>query len=121
MEKVKVDIIRIKKEGLSKEGKPYKLYEVQLMDGRKGDSFSDFLNGEECEIEIKENANPAYNPFFIKAGVIKKAGGFAPKDYTFEKRKVALECATSLIVAGKFAIDQQMILTERFFEYLNKK
>lgn len=64
-EKVKVKSITIKKEGM-KDNKAWKITEVTLEDGRKGDSFQEFKEGEECEIEVKPNSNPQYNPTFVK-------------------------------------------------------
>ena len=118
MEKVKIKSVKLKKEG-TKNGKAWKIYEVQLEDGRTGDSFNEFKEGEECEIEVKPNSNPQYNPNFEKVGA--KKGFGAPKDYTFEKKRVALECAVALINGGHIKIDQLESCRDRFFTYLNEK
>ena len=122
MEKVKVKSVKVKKEGV-KNGKAWKIYEVQLEDGRTGDSFNEFKEGEEVEIEIKPNANAQYAPNFKRvdaSGGTKKGFG-APKDYTFEKKRVALECAVALINGGHIKIDQLESCRDRFFTYLNEK
>lgn len=120
MEKVKIAKTTIKRSG-EKDGKPWKIYEVTLSDGRKGDSFDEFNEGEECEIEVKANSNPNYNPTFKKAGKEGGKRGFAPKDYTFEKRKTALECAVQMCVSGKVTPEQLVATRDKFFEYLNTK
>ena len=125
MEKVKVKSTKIKKEG-EKNGKKWIIREVEvekLSDGHlvKGDSFDEFKEDEECEIEIIPNQNSQYNPTFKKAG--SSAGGKKgfTKDYTFEKRKTALECAVQMCVAGKVTPDQLVATRDKFFEYLNTK
>lgn len=117
-EKVKVKSLTIKKEGM-KDNKAWKITEVTLEDGRKGDSFQEFKEGEECEIEVKPNSNPNYNAQFTK--VMPKKAGFAPKDYTFEKKRVALECTVSLIASGKVEMKNMEECRNKFFNYLNEK
>lgn len=118
MEKVKVTSSIVKKSG-EKNGKKWTIYEVTLSDGRKGDSFDEMKEGQEYEIEVKPNSNPQYNPSFIVAKEQKK--GFAPRDYTFDKRRVALECAISLINSKLIGLDKLTETRDKFFAYLNEK
>ena len=118
MEKVRVKTSIVKKQG-EKSGKKWTIYEVILEDGRKGDSFDEMKEGQEYEIEIKANSNPQYNPSFIVAKEQKK--GFAPRDYTFDKRRVALECAVSMANNKLIALDKLTETRDKFFTYLNEK
>ena len=119
MEKVKVKSSTIKKQG-EKNGKKWTIYEVILEDGRKGDSFDEMKDGQEYELEIKPNSNPQYNPAFILPKEQKK-GGFAPRDYTFDKRRVALECAVSMANNKLINLDKLTETRDKFFAYLNEK
>lgn len=118
MEKVKVKSSTIKKQG-EKNGKKWTIYEVILDDGRKGDCFDEIKDGQEYEIEIKANSNPQYNPSFALVKEQKK--GFAPRDYTFDKRRVALECAVSCVVNKVVGPDKLNETRDKFFAYLNEK
>jgi hypothetical protein len=113
-EKVKIKSCVFKREGINKSGEPYKSYEIELEDGRKGNSFAEFLPGEECEIEIKVPSDPKYLPNFSKV----QAKKFGTKDYAFEKKRVALECAVSLINSGKIPFEKLVEARDKFFEYL---
>ena len=124
-EKVKIKSVKVKREGTGQKG-PYKIYDIELHEPTKqggythGDSFQEFTEGEECEIEIKPNSNPQYAPSFSKVGAAKKGFG-AAKDYTFEKKRVALECTTALIAAGKVEMKNLAECRDKFFAYLNEK
>lgn len=118
MEKVKVKSSIIKKQG-EKNNKKWTIYEVTLEDGRKGDCFDEVKEGQEYEIEIKPNTNPQYNPSFVVAKEQKK--GFAPRDYTFDKKRVALECAVSMANNKLIALDKLNETRDKFFAYLNEK
>lgn len=118
MEKVKVKSSIIKKQG-EKNSKKWTIHEVTLEDGRKGDSFDEMLAGQEYEIEIKANSNPQYNPAFILHKEQKK--NFGVRDYTFEKKKAALECAISLINGKSVPLDKMNETRDKFFAYLNEK
>lgn len=118
MEKVKVKSSTIKKQG-EKNGKKWTIYEVTLEDGRKGDCFDEMVAGQEYEIEIKANSNPQYNPSFALVKEQKK--GFAPRDYTFDKKRVALECAVSMTVNKAIPLEKLAETRDKFFAYLNEK
>lgn len=61
MENVTIQNIVAKKTG-AKNGKPWTIFEVTTIDGRKFDSFDSFTIGEAAEVEVMPNAkNPAYN------------------------------------------------------------
>lgn len=118
MEKVKVKSCTVKKSG-EKNGKKWTIYEVTLEDGRKGDCFDDLKGGQEYEIDIKPNANPTYNPSFTVQKEQKK--GFAQRDYTFEKKRAALEFAVSLAANKLIGLDSLNATRDKFFAYLNEK
>jgi len=118
MEKVKVKSCTIKKSG-EKNNKKWTIHEVTLEDGRKGDSFDEMKEGQEYEIEVKANANAAYNPSFILQKEQKK--GFPQRDYTFEKKRAALEFSVSMAINK--LIDAKAIReqADRFVAYFNEK
>ena len=118
MEKVKVKSCTIKKNG-EKNGKKWTIHEVTLEDGRKGDSFDEMKEGGEYEIEVKANSNPQYNPSFILHKEQKK--GFPQRDYTFDKKKSALELAVSFVVNKVVGADKLNETRDKFFAYLNEK
>jgi len=119
MEKVKVKSSLIKKQGEKNDGTKWTIWEITLEDGRKGDSFNEMKVGQEYEIEIKPNSNPQYNPSFVVAKEQKK--GFATRDYTFDKKRVALECAVSMANNKLIALDKLNETRDKFFAYLNEK
>lgn len=119
MEKVKVKSCTIKKSG-KKNNKKWTIHEVTLEDGRKGDSFDEMKEGQEYEIEIKANSNPSYNPSFTIQNKEQKKG-FAPKDYTFEKKRTALELAIVMLNNKHILIDKLNDTRDKFFAYLNEK
>lgn len=114
MEKIKVVSCTHKKSGESN-GKSWTIYEVETDDGRKLDTFVDLEQGEH-EGVIEKNPNPAYNDKFK---VPQKKKGFN-KDYTFEKRRVALECASLLVANGKVEMVNLVECRDKFFNYLNE-
>jgi hypothetical protein len=109
----------VKKEGQSN-GKPWTVWEytaeTDRSDSEKLDSFDDLEVGKEYEGEIVKPSNPAYNDSFK---LNKPKGGFKTKNYDFEKKRVALECAVSLVAAGKYGAENLTNIRDRFFEYLN--
>lgn len=70
----------------------YKVYTITDSDGTKYDSFAEMDNGEH-EVEVVPNENPAFPSKIKKKASVKKAFVPGQKDYTFEKRKFALEIA----------------------------
>jgi hypothetical protein len=116
--KAKVVSVKIKKTG-NKNGKPWTIREIELDNGRKGDSFDEFTEGEDVEVEATPNSNIEYNDTFKKVGASAKKP--FTKDWTFEKKRVALECATSLVAAGKVDMKNLVECRDKFFTYLNEK
>lgn len=112
MEKVKI-VSAIEKEYQDK-----KFLSITLEDGRIGSSNDLALKdkiGQEIEIEVK----PAkiYNDvqqYYFNIPKEKK-GGFPQKDYAFEKKRVALECATKFSSSPTQALD----IANDFFKFLN--
>lgn len=58
------------------------------------------------------------NDKWINLDKEKKAFGGAPKDWTFEKRKAALECALNFPSNPPLKSDQIVQLAEKFYEFL---
>lgn len=116
-EKITIKTVKEKNSG-EKDGRKWKVCTVTTEDGRTFDTFDTVEPGKEYEVNIKESSNPAYNPVFS----IVKNKKFGPgKDYTFEKKRVALECAVRLIVADKYPPGHLTEIRDRFFKYLNNE
>ena len=112
MEKIKVIDVKVKKTT-----DKYTIVEVTTLDGKKYDSFDSFTVGEECEVEVTANANALYNSNIKKPKAQGKAG-FAPKNYDFDRKRVALECAVSMVVSGKITFEQLNQTRDKFHEFL---
>ena len=57
---ITIKTCKLKREGTGKNGKPYKIFNIQDVDGKWYDSFDEFQEGEVVDVEIKENGQ--YNP-----------------------------------------------------------
>ena len=109
MEKVKS--CAIKKEGKKSDGTEYKIYGVATESGLVGQSFEELPEGEEVEYKQGEyGGKPTYT--FYKQ---KKKQGFPQKDYKFEKRRIALECASRLPLKSSEIIQ----VAEVYLKWLN--
>lgn len=115
--KITVQSCVLKKEG-SKDGKSWKIFEITTDTGKKYDSFEEFSIGEHSVIVTPDTSGKSYNDKIAKPKE-NKFGGFAKKDYTFDKKRVALECAVSLVNSGKSDIKSIKELSENFYQYLN--
>ena len=115
MEKIKVKSVSVKKQTDT-----YTIREVVCEDGRRLDTFDDLKEGQEYSGDVVPNSNDKYNANF-KLPKEGKGGKFPPRDYTFDKRRVALECAVQMCCAGKVTADQLTATRDKFYEYLNSK
>lgn len=114
MEKINVISCTVKME------KPeFTVYEIKTSDGRTFQSYKEFESGEH-EVEITPNKNPAYPANIKKVSAKPKFGG-GVKDYTFEKRKAALEIAASLVSGKSLESEKFWAFADKCFDYLNKK
>lgn len=103
------------------------IIEIELEDGRKGSAFDSLFLGlpknEYIEIEIKQGKeyNGEERFYFLMPG--QKSKKTYSKDWGFEKRKSSLEIAVSAIqlTEEKVSSENILALSEKFYEYLNKK
>lgn len=124
MEKVKVRTA-VDSGKKTKDGKP--VVNITLEDGRNGAGFDAAfieMNGKEVELDIKEA--PEYNGekkfwFNLPKEKSQQAGKFPPKDWTFEKRKAALECAVNVHAGGMTTDDKVLATANNFLNFLNSK
>jgi hypothetical protein len=124
MEKVKIKTC-IDKGTKTKDGNP--VIEIELEDGRKGSAFDSLFLGlplnQEVEFEIKpaKDYNNEKRFYFLLPGQNTKKG--FQKDWSFEKRKISLECSINAIKSTGKEVQTKNILAlaDEFFEYLNKK
>ena len=117
MEKVKS--CTFKKDGVRADSSTYKLYEVETESGKVGSAFDELAVGSEVEVKEKDyNGKPQYQ--FSKPKATK---GFPQKDYTFEKKRVALECAVSFSQLKPDTKSTDVIKVAQYFftEFLNKQ
>ena len=119
MEKVKI------KTCVKKEMSKGVYYTIELEDGRKGlssENLTEFI-GKEKDLEVKEGK--LYNnimQYYFNLPKGNKGKGFFQKDYTFEKRKIALECAISHCSKNpELKVNEILECADKFNEFLNKK
>lgn len=114
--------ITVKEIKVKKQTPEFTISEVTTDIGEKLDTFDALEIGKEYDGTIKENSNPQYNANF-KLDKPKNGAGktFPVKDYTFEKKKVALECAVQMRVSDMITDAQFKKCRDEFFEYLNAK
>jgi hypothetical protein len=125
MEKVKIKTC-IDTGRKTKDNKP--VYDIELVDGRKGGAFDALFAGMPLNEDIEIDINPAkdYNGekrFYFNIPGDKKTGGkFPQKDWTFEKKKASLELAINWCANKKDVETSDMIKCAHvFFDYLNRK
>lgn len=103
-------------------------YTIELSDGRKGISSDDLTQkmGMEIELDIKEGkpyeGKMQYYFNLPKENKPQGNGKFAPKDWTLEKRKSALENAVNFCKDRKeLGSKESLELAAKYFEFLNQK
>lgn len=74
------------------------------------DKFKDLKVGDEIDCVIKDDK-------YINLAKDKK-GGFPAKDYTFEKKRTALEQAVILATSGKVEMKDLIPSADKFFNWL---
>lgn len=118
----KIKIISATDSGRKWEGKD--IIEVTAMDGnveKKGSCFDrkilDFI-GKEVEMDVKEGKEyQGVMRHYFNFPKDAKAGGFPKKDYAFEKRRVALECA---VQSTHLSQQEVLKIAEEYLTWLNK-
>ncbi len=116
MEKIKIFDKKLKSSGTNKMNKPYSVFTYTFEDGRTAESFEDLTEGTEYEIEI-EKVDKYGLQFKTK---FPRKPGYSPKDYTFEKKKAALENAINAIRLTELKVTSEQIisLADKFYEFL---
>ena len=99
---------------LKKDGGSYKIYSCTSEGGRTGDTFKEVTPGE-YDVEITPNGQYADKWKIVEP---KKFG--TPRDYTFEKKRSALEFAVNLASNGIIKTEQIDAAMDKFFNYLNQ-
>lgn len=111
------------------EAKGKEFVNIETEDGRCGSSsdmkFLEFI-GKEIECEVKDSGREYKNIKQYYFNLPKPEGakkGFAPKDYTADKKMCALTNAVNSIkqTEGKVSSDAILTLADKYFDYLNKK
>jgi len=102
-------------------------YTIELSDDRKGLSSDDLTGkiGQETELEVKQGKEyqGVMQYYFNLPKADKPANGkFPAKDWTYEKRRYALENAVNFCRDRKELTSANTIdLANKFFEFLNTK
>jgi hypothetical protein len=106
-------------------GKKYQdkdIVEVVLEDGREGSCFDIAIIasiGKEISLDVKEGKEyQGKKKFYFNIPKEGSKGKFPMKDYTFEKKRAALELAVSLVASDKIKIDLLVETRDKFYEYL---
>lgn len=119
MEKVKIA------SAIEKQWQDKTFLNITLEDGRVGSSSDMALKdkiGVEIELDVKEGKKfNDVQQYYFNLPKENKGGGFPKKDYTFEKRRVALECAVTLTKdSASLGKDTEALrMAENFFKFLN--
>jgi hypothetical protein len=102
------------------------IFQVELSDGRKGATydkeFLDFKEGQEVELNIKEGKEyQGKMQYYFNVLKPDTKKSFAPRDYTFDKKRVALECAVGFSKGLDVKSADVIKVANYFFtEFLNK-
>lgn len=111
--------ITVKEIKVKKQTPEFTISEITTDMGEKLDTFDALEIGKEYEGTIKENSNPQYNANF-KLDKPKNGNGktFPQKDYTFEKKRVALECAVNMANKQGLKATDVVTVAETFHKFL---
>lgn len=98
---------------------------IQLEDGRIGSSNDlslESLIGEEVELEIKlaKEYNGVQQYYFNPPKQPKQAAGRFTKDNSFEKRRVALECAVNWTKDKQVSSLTTLQMADEFYKWLDQ-
>jgi hypothetical protein len=102
-------------------------YTIELSDGRKGISKDDLTLkiGDEIELEVKEGKEyqgVMQYYFNLPKPEGQVNGKFPAKDWTYEKKRSALECAVNHCNKTPSLTTAQVIeCANKFYEFLNQK
>ena len=101
-------------------------YIIALSDGRKGTSYDDLTGkiDQELELDIKEGKlyEGVMLYYFNLPKSEKPNGKFPVKDWSYEKRRSALECAvTHCNKKPELTVTQVIECAEKFYGFLNTK
>lgn len=114
MDTIKVLSCTKKKDGTSKDGKPYSIYEIDTDKG-KMQTFSELTPGEHTG-EIVPNANPQYSPTFKP----KKQFGSGFKSPYNQYKIAALNGAVEMVVGKVVAAEQLKATYDKLLKMLEE-
>jgi hypothetical protein len=101
-------------------------YTIETSDGRRGISYDDLTQkmGMELELDVKEGKHyeGVMQYYFNLPKAQKEGSKFPAKDWSFEKRKIALECAvTHGSKHPELKTNDVIDIASKFYEFLNTK
>lgn len=91
----------------------YKTYAIIDAEGTRYGSTQEFEIGEQ-EVELIVNGQ------YKNIKKLKVANKFPVKDYTFEKKKAALDASVSLIVSGKVEVKDLIATSDKILTWLKQ-
>lgn len=102
-----------------------KFLAITLKDGRVGSSNDlELKENVEQEIELEVKQGKVYNEvqqYYFNLPKQKTSGNFQKKDWTFEKRRVALECAVEVCKRQNVTSTSSVTSTaDQLFNWLNQ-
>ena len=110
--------IKIKKVTVKKTTDTYTIRQIEAEDGKKYDTFDDVKEGTEVTGTITPNQNEKYNANFKLAKPEGKKGFPIPKDWTFEKKKFAMDKAIELACSDKINLEKITEYANKIFDYV---
>lgn len=99
------------------------IFEVVTEDGREGSCFDAKIveyAGKEVSLDVKEGKEyKGVKKYYFNFQKDENKSKFPVKNYSFDKRRVALECAVSLVNSNKITLELLTQTRDKFYEYLN--
>lgn len=102
------------------------IYNVELVDGRKGSCFDPAIMniavGVETELDIKEGKEyqGVKQYIFNLPKANNKGGGYPPRNPAPDHRAAALRCAVDMVIAGKVATDKFKDCRDSYYLYISE-
>lgn len=117
-EKITIKTCVLEKTGTSQKGKPYTIYTVTDIADKKYQSFEEFKESENCEVEITPDATGnAFLPHIKRVKPLIPGKSYTPKD---TKRETALTCAVNSKFDKQLSSADILKLADKYYQWLIK-
>lgn len=115
-EQPKSEKVKVKSTSVKKQTDTYTILDFETEDGRKAQTFDKLTNGQEVTGVFTKDQ---YGLKFKQDKEAKSNGKFPAKDYGFEKKRVALECAVEMANKQGLKSSQVLEVAKEFHTFLN--